>query len=245
MADFSPVSNAHPEYIENLYISYRKDPNAIDPSWSYFFNGFDYANENGNSTTNGSTNGHAAVVTAAPVSLGMIPQKEVAVMMLIDGYRHRAHLLSTTNPIKSRRDRQPHLLPKEYGLTDEDMSKTFAAGETLGLKNATLKQIIDRLEGIYVRGVQPAHLPRAVGIDPNPRVARSPRRFFDPGVIRGILRVGALRKFPRVAVAIAIRIGQRIKGIVGIQTVGGFPIVWQAVVIEIGGNEQPHETLRG
>ena len=101
MADFSPVSNAHPEYIENLYISYRKDPNAIDPSWSYFFNGFDYANENDNGTTNGKTNGHAAAATAAPVSLGMIPQKEVAVMMLIDGYRHRAHLFQ--RPILSNR----------------------------------------------------------------------------------------------------------------------------------------------
>ncbi len=159
MADFSPVSNAHPEYIEHLYISYRKDPNAIDPSWSYFFNGFDYANENG--ATNGSTSGHTAS-TAAPIGLGMIPQKEVAVMMLIDGYRHRAHLLSTTNPIKSRRDRQPYLLPKEYDLTDEDMPKTFAAGDTLGLKNATLKQIIDRLEGIYAGniGFEYSHIDR-------------------------------------------------------------------------------------
>jgi 2-oxoglutarate dehydrogenase E1 component len=147
-ADFSPISNAHPEYIENLYISYRKDPNAIDPSWSYFFNGFDYASDNGTGiTTNGSTNGQGAVATT--VGLGAIPQKEMGVMLLIDGYRHRGHLLSTTNPLKPRRDRQPHLAPKEYGLTDEDLSKTFMAGETLGLKNATLQQIITRLEGIY------------------------------------------------------------------------------------------------
>ena len=56
-ADFSPVSNAHPEYIENLYQSYRKDPHAIDPSWSYFFNGFDYAADNGNGAANGASNG--------------------------------------------------------------------------------------------------------------------------------------------------------------------------------------------
>jgi 2-oxoglutarate dehydrogenase E1 component len=160
-ADFSPISNAHPEYIENLYISYRKDPNAIDPSWSYFFNGFDYASDNGTGiTTNGSTNGQGAVPTT--VGLDVIPQKEMGVMLLIDGYRHRGHLLSTTNPLKPRRDRQPHLAPKEYGLTDEDLSKTFMAGETLGLKNATLQQIITRLEGIYAGniGFEYSHIDR-------------------------------------------------------------------------------------
>ena len=163
-ADFSSISNAHPEYIENLYISYRKDPSAIDPSWSYFFNGFDYASDNAVSVVggvaNGSTNGHATAPSNA--GLGVIPQKEMAVMLLIDGYRHRGHLLSTTNPLKPRRDRQPHLAPKEYGLTDEDLSKTFVAGETLGLKNATLKQIIDRLEGIYAGniGFEYSHIER-------------------------------------------------------------------------------------
>jgi 2-oxoglutarate dehydrogenase E1 component len=159
-ADFSPISNAHPEYIENLYISYRKDPNAIDPSWSYFFNGFDYASENGNGASNGSTNGHAAVASSA--GLGSIPQKEMAVMLLIDGYRHRGHLLSTTNPLKPRRDRQPHLAIKDYGLTTEDLAKPFVAGETLGLKNATLQQIINRLEGIYAGniGFEYSHIER-------------------------------------------------------------------------------------
>jgi 2-oxoglutarate dehydrogenase E1 component len=152
-ADFSPISNAHPEYIENLYISYRKDPNTIDPSWSYFFNGFDYASDNGNGvSTNGSTNGQAAAI-AANSGLGAIPQKEMGVMLLIDGYRHRAHLLSTTNPLKKRRDHHPRLSPKDYGLTDEDLPKTFVAGETLGLKNATLQQIINRLNGIYAGNI--------------------------------------------------------------------------------------------
>jgi 2-oxoglutarate dehydrogenase E1 component len=159
-ADFSPISNAHPEYIENLYISYRKDPSAIDPSWSYFFNGFDYASENGNGAANGSANGHAAVASSA--GLGAIPQKEVNVMALIDGYRHRGHLLSTTNPLKPRRDREPHLALKDYGLATEDLAKPFVAGETLGLKNATLQQIINRLEGIYAAniGFEYSHIER-------------------------------------------------------------------------------------
>ncbi len=154
-ADFSPVSNAHPEYIENLYQTYRKDPNAIDPSWSYFFNGFDYAADNGNGASNGASKGatNGQAIAASNVGLSAIPQKEMAVMSLIDGFRHRGHLLSTTNPLKPRRDHHPGLSPKDYGLTDEDLSKTFFAGETLGLKNATLQQIVTRLQGIYAANI--------------------------------------------------------------------------------------------
>ena len=145
MSDFSHVANAHPQYIEGLYTEYLKDPNSIDPSWSSFFKGFDYyADNNGNG--NGSSNGKSP---QTPSVSSTIPEKELAVMMIIDGYRHRGHLLSTTNPIKPRLDRAPHLDVSEYGLDESDRAKTFVAGETLGLKNATLQQIVDRLNGIY------------------------------------------------------------------------------------------------
>ena len=146
MADYSAISNAHPQYIENLYNDYVKNPTSVDPSWSYFFRGFDYAGANGN----GASNGHAtALVDATASGLASIPKKELAVMTVIDGYRHRGHLSSTTNPIRPRRDLQPHLDPMEWGLESEDWDKPFIAGEVLGLKNATLRQIIDRLQAIY------------------------------------------------------------------------------------------------
>jgi 2-oxoglutarate dehydrogenase E1 component len=150
MSDFSHVANAHPQYIESLYTEYLKDANSIDPSWSAFFKGFDYyADNNGNG--NGSSNGKTA--TATTVSTGAIPEKELAVMMIIDGYRHRGHLLSTTNPIKARLDRAPHLDLADYGLQESDWTKPFIAGDTLGMKNATLRQIVDRLNNIYCKNI--------------------------------------------------------------------------------------------
>ena len=142
MSDFSHVANAHPQYIEGLYNEYLKDSNSVDPSWSLFFRGFDYADNN----SNGNSKDNTATVA---VGVGSIPEKELAVMMIIDGYRHRGHLLSTTNPIKARLDRAPHLELKDYGLTESDWTQTFIAGDTLGMKNATLRQIVDRLNGIY------------------------------------------------------------------------------------------------
>ena len=119
MSDFSHVANAHPQYIERLYTDYLKDPNSVDPSWSSFFKGFDYyADNNGNG--NGSSNGKSPL---PPSVTGVIPEKELAVMMIIDGYRHRGHLLSTTNPIKARVNRAPHLDLNDYGLQESDWTK--------------------------------------------------------------------------------------------------------------------------
>ena len=151
MNDFSYVANAHPQYIEGLYNEYQKDPNSVDPSWSLFFKGFDYySDNNGNGNGNASSNGKKATATA---SLGTIPEKELAVMMVIDGYRHRGHLLSTTNPIKPRLDRAPHLELSDYGLDESDWDKPFIAGQTLGMKNATLRQIFNRLHAIYCENI--------------------------------------------------------------------------------------------
>ena len=144
--DFSFISNAHPSYIESLYKDYEKDPNSIDPSWSVFFTGFDYA---GGTSTNGNGNGVAAMAVSGIQGVVGIPEKEISVMMLIDGYRHRAHLLSTTNPLRPRKDRQAHLNMSDYGLDENDMDKVFSAGNVLGLKNATLKQITETLNKIY------------------------------------------------------------------------------------------------
>ncbi len=149
MSDFSHVANAHPQYIESLYTVYLKDPNSIDPSWSSFFKGFDYYADNNNG--NGASNGKTATPLAA--GTGAIPEKELAVMMIIDGYRHRGHLLSTTNPIKARKNRAPHLDLGDYNLEESDWAKPFIAGNTLGMKNATLRQIVDRLNNIYCKNI--------------------------------------------------------------------------------------------
>ena len=59
------------------------------------------------------------------------------------------HLLSTTNPLKPRKDRRPQLDIADYSLEESDMDKSFVAGEVLNLKNATLRQIMDKLKAIY------------------------------------------------------------------------------------------------
>ena len=100
MKDFSAVFNAHPQYIESLYRSWQDDPHSVESDWSLFFKGFDFALSSGN--------GNGAAV-ATPAGSGAELTKEFAVLALIHGYRNRGHMVSTTNPIRPRKDRQPRL----------------------------------------------------------------------------------------------------------------------------------------
>jgi len=140
MSDFSFIANAHPSFIETMYEKYKQDPTSVDGSWASFFKGFEYA---------APSNGNGSVSTGATGDL----EKEFGVMSIIHGYRDRGHLLSTTNPIQQRKDRKAHLELSDYNLSENDLSKTFNAGQEIGLKNATLQQILDKLTDIYAGNI--------------------------------------------------------------------------------------------
>lgn len=138
--DYSFLANAHPAYIENLYKQYQADPMTVADGWREFFLGFDYALKNGE-----------ASATASP-SQGL-SVKEFQVLSLIQGYRQRGHLLSTTNPIRPRKNRFPALGLADYGLSDADLDTAFVAGSEIGLPNAPLRQIVERLQTIYAGNI--------------------------------------------------------------------------------------------
>ena len=144
MKDFSYITHSHPAYIESLYHDFLQNPESVDPEYRKFFEGFDFALSNG-------TNGHA--VAAAPVETKALDtaqlSKEFAVYNLILAYRKKGHLVAKTNPIRERKDRGANLDLKYFGLIDGDLKQVFASGQFLGLNNATLQQIVERLQKVY------------------------------------------------------------------------------------------------
>ena len=141
MTDYSFIANAHPSYIDSLYEQFQDNPDALDESWRLFFRGFDYGfkeDPKGDGVSNGT---------------GIVPSQidlnELRVLALIIGYRNRGHLKSTTNPIKKRKDRQPFLALEDFNLTEKNLSRKYTAGKEIGLENATLQKIVDRLEQVY------------------------------------------------------------------------------------------------
>ena len=139
MSDFSFISNAHPSYIESLYANYRQNPDSVEEDWRAFFKGFEYgAPENGHLKPD-----------ATPIHA-----KEFQVLALINAYRFRGHLESTTNPIRKRRDRNAKLAITDFGLSEADLDTTFAAAKECGIGGpATLRDIIAHLRRVYCSNI--------------------------------------------------------------------------------------------
>ncbi len=159
MKDYSYVFNAHPSFIDEMYNKYSTDKNSVEEGWRVFFDGFEFGHTNGSANGNGATAGSAvsAVLPSGDISDAA---KEFGVLSMIDGFRRRGHLLSTTNPIRERRDRKPYLDLNDYNLSDADLEKKFKAGIYLNLKDATLQEIINRCKELYTGniGFEYAHI---------------------------------------------------------------------------------------
>lgn len=139
MSNYSFISNAHPAYIESLYERYQQNPELVEDDWKTFFKGFEYGqSEDGSS--------------AHPTS-GISP-KEFQVLALINAYRFRGHLESTTNPIRKRRDRNAKLAITDFGLTDADLDTVFMAAKECGLgAPASLRSIVSHLRRVYCSNI--------------------------------------------------------------------------------------------
>ena len=139
MDNYSYISNAHGEYIDQMYQSYQQDPLSVDESWQKFFEGFNFSlqkfGENG-----------TAAASAAP---GKSNPKEIAVRNLIHAYRTRGHLRSKTNPVRERKDRKALLDLEDFGLSKDDLNTEFQAGEMLGIGTVTLEKILHACKDIY------------------------------------------------------------------------------------------------
>ena len=148
MKDFSYITNSHPTFIEGLYKQFVEAPESIDPDIKKFFEGFDFAMQNGASTN------LSATATTTNVASGNIDwMSEIKVYRLILGYRNKGHLIATTNPIRERKDRQANLDLGFFGLTDADLTKTFNAGSLIGLGATTLKNILAHLKKAYANNI--------------------------------------------------------------------------------------------
>ncbi|MBL0309284.1 MAG: 2-oxoglutarate dehydrogenase E1 component [Bacteroidetes bacterium] len=131
MDTYSFLSNATPEYIENLYLKFQSNPTSVDPEFKKFFEGFDFATLN--------YNGKKSSVSA----------DELKVYRLIAAYRCKGHLIADTNPLRPRKNRRAELDLSYFGLTESDLERKFSVGAEIGLLNATLGEILGKLKALY------------------------------------------------------------------------------------------------
>ncbi|MCH9609040.1 MAG: Multifunctional 2-oxoglutarate metabolism enzyme [Chlamydiales bacterium] len=121
---------ANVQVLEAMHEQFLRDPQSVDPSWRYFFEGVEFG---------GSSQGE---------------EQDVRTLYLIDAYRYFGHLKANLNPIAI----SPPLDPPEldlsrFGLQSSDLQKTFPTYGILPEKNAPLQTLLQRLQSIYCGSV--------------------------------------------------------------------------------------------
>ncbi len=136
------LGNMDIEAIDALYEQYKENPENVDESFRFFFQGFDLAVKHYPSKPQDNKSDQGGVY-----------EKEIAVMNLITGYRRRGHLFTKTNPVRTRRTYSPTLDIENFGLTENDLNTEFEAGKEIGIGRATLKEIVDHLQETYCKSI--------------------------------------------------------------------------------------------
>ena len=160
-------------FVEGMYEDYLTDRSSVAPEWVDYFDGLSSAA--GTSKTKEVL--HSQIreyflksaktpkvdlaelanrppAPAAPQVDVEELQKQDAVIRLINEYRHRGHMLANLDPLQLHESvRVPTLEPGHYGLTADDFDKVYSAGDFVGLKTATLRQIIRTVEQTYCGSV--------------------------------------------------------------------------------------------
>jgi len=118
--------------IEEMRALYLEDPEQIDPSWRYFFEGMDFS------------------LQAEGAGQKNVHTKDLAVINLIDAYRRFGHLKAAVNPIATTPPAHPPELDlKMLGFSTSDLKEPFPTFDLLEAPMARLEEIIEVLEKIY------------------------------------------------------------------------------------------------
>jgi 2-oxoglutarate dehydrogenase E1 component len=145
------ASAGNSELIEDYYRRWRDDPASVDPTWRYFFEGFELGV---------SRDGRAARPDDGPADLDAA-RAQAGVTRLIDAYREIGHYLADLDPLKLTPRRESHELLdlSEFGLTEADLDRTFYTKLT-DPPHTTLRRLIAILRETYCRtiGVEYMHI---------------------------------------------------------------------------------------
>ncbi|MHB8679253.1 MAG: 2-oxoglutarate dehydrogenase E1 component [Rudaea sp.] len=153
----SQLSGSNAGFIEALYETWLRDPNAVTPEWRKYFDTFKgreagdvpHADAIARIDAAQKLNGHALAAFAAPVS-DVHAQKQAAVLKLVTAYRSRGHLAADLDPLgMAQKPPAPDLDPAFHGLTAADMETEFSTGSLAGPQRLKLKDLVALLKATY------------------------------------------------------------------------------------------------
>jgi 2-oxoglutarate dehydrogenase E1 component len=170
---FSYLKSVNADYIDEVYQKYQKDPESVESSWRFFFEGIEFGStemitprETANGYTNGQTHHHVPAPTTATLpattqNLGLVNlDGEAKVAKLIQAYRESGNNIANINPLDHAPAGHAFLELSRFGLTASDLDTSFTAGKLVGLGPAKLKDIVAVLKETYCStvGVEFIHI---------------------------------------------------------------------------------------
>ena len=172
------LGGADPAVIERIHAQYLKDPASVDSSWRRIFE-----EEEGLATGDGAPGRAAQAPVRADPAMGLPEARPAAAppaartdpdgpvqaetidsiraLMMIRAYRVRGHLIASLDPLGLEGERHhPELDPKSYGFSEADYDRPIYVDGVLGLKRATLRQVLAILKQTYCArvGVEFMHI---------------------------------------------------------------------------------------
>jgi len=125
--DFANISNI--ELIEGLYQKYLQDPNLVDASWRYFFQGMEFTRKDGS-----------------------VKGGDIRSYLMIETFRRYGHLQAPVNPLAPP-EKDSRFDLKNFGYTDGDLSLEVDCYGILGKDKAPLKELYEILKNTYCNRV--------------------------------------------------------------------------------------------
>lgn len=125
---FGDATIASPTFIEEQYAHYQKNPNELDVSWRELFSSFGQPVDQ---------------ITPIPTETG------ASIHALIEAYRTHGHLKAKVNPLEEVRLSPWQLALERFGFSDSDLNTSYPTLGILESKEATLSEIIGKLEQVY------------------------------------------------------------------------------------------------
>ena len=157
-------------FIEEYYSDYLKNPDKLPEGWKEFFDGLQENKEIISKTLEGpswakkknfkkenldlekllSEDSHEERKAADIPLTEDSAKNSIRAIMMIRAFRIRGHLIANLDPLGiMAREEHPELKPETYGFTKNDLNKKIFLDGVLGLKEATLSEIIIILKKTY------------------------------------------------------------------------------------------------
>jgi len=135
--DLDFILRANPDYIEDLFRQYSRDPGSVGADWAHFFAGFELG-----------SNGRPVAPTSAHQA-----ERVMGVFDLIHTYRELGHLIADLNPLGGNLTEHPLLVLEDFGFTEADLDRVVQCPTFRRQPQARLRELIALLKATYCRTI--------------------------------------------------------------------------------------------